>query len=124
MHTAAALAEYGMRVAWARVEGATLQGLEDNGVMSRAHLRNDAVSNDRATHRSRPGVPRSLSLALSLFLSVSLSLSRSLARSLARSLSLSLSPRGELHGQGHHLIDPKLRPGGKSEPKTTSTHES
>jgi hypothetical protein len=31
---------------------------------------------------------------------------------------------GELHGQGHHLIDPKLRPGGKSEPKTTSTHES
>jgi hypothetical protein len=25
-----------MRAAWARVEGATLQGLEDNGVMSRA----------------------------------------------------------------------------------------
>ncbi len=31
---------------------------------------------------------------------------------------------GELDGQGHHLIDPKLRPGGKSEDKTTSTHES
>ena len=31
---------------------------------------------------------------------------------------------GELHGHGHHLLDPKLRPGGKSGPKTTSTHES
>ncbi len=32
--------------------------------------------------------------------------------------------RCELHGQGHHLIDPKLRPVGKSGPKTTSTHKS
>ena len=31
---------------------------------------------------------------------------------------------GEVHSHGHHLFDPKLRPGGKSEPKTTSTHES
>jgi hypothetical protein len=28
----------------------------------------------------------------------------------------------ELHSHGHHLFDPKLRPGRKSEPKTTSTH--
>jgi hypothetical protein len=27
---------------------------------------------------------------------------------------------GQLHGHGHHLFDPKLRPGGKSGPKTTS----
>ena len=31
---------------------------------------------------------------------------------------------GDFHSHGHHLFDPKLRPGGKSEPKTTSTHES
>ena len=73
-----------------------LQGFEDNSVMSRTHLRKGAVSNDHTTHSSRPGVPRSLSLALSLFLSLSLSLSLacSLARSLslARSFALSLSP--------------------------------
>ena len=31
---------------------------------------------------------------------------------------------GDFHRLGHHLFDPKLRPGGKSEHKTTSTHES
>ena len=43
-----------MRAAWAREEGATLQGFEDNSVLSRTHLRNRAVSHDRAAHRSRP----------------------------------------------------------------------
>jgi hypothetical protein len=106
VRTAAARAECGMRAAWARVEGATLQGFEDRGTTL-------------ALSRSL-----SLSLALALSLARSLACSLSLARSLARLFSLSLSPRGELHRQGHHLIDPKLRPGGKSEPKTTSTHES
>ena len=32
--------------------------------------------------------------------------------------------RGDFHSPGHHLFDPKLRPGGKSGHKTTSTHES
>ena len=106
VRTAAARAECGMRAAWARVEGATLQGFEDRGTTL--------------------ALSRSLSLSLSLALSLARSLARSLslARSPARLFSLSLSPRGELHRQGHHLIDPKLRPGGKSEPKTTSTHES
>ena len=106
VRTAAARAECGMRAAWARVEGATLQGFEDRGTTL-------------ALSRSL-----SLSLALALSLARSLACSLSLARSLARLFSLSLSPRGELHRQGHHLIDAKLRPGGKSEPKTTSTHES
>ena len=106
VRTAAARAECGMRAAWARVEGPTLQGFEDRGTtlaLSHSH---------------------SLALALALSLARSLARSLSLSRSLASLFSLSLSPRGELHGQGHHLIDPKLRPGGKSEPKTTSTHES
>jgi hypothetical protein len=50
VRAAATRAECDMRAAWARVEGVTLQGFEDNSVMSRTHLRNDAVSNDRATH--------------------------------------------------------------------------
>jgi hypothetical protein len=77
--------------AWARVKGETLQGFEDNSVMSRTHLRNGAVRNDRVTHLSRPGIPCSLSLDLSLFLSLSLSLSLSLLLALSRLLALSLS---------------------------------
>jgi len=72
----AARAEYGMRVAWARVEGVTLQGFEDWTVRCRIWA----------------GVPRSLSLTLSL----SLSLSRLLTCSL--SLALSLSPRAVRNG--------------------------
>ena len=43
-----------MRAAWARVEGATLQGFEDNSVLSRTHLRNRVARHDRAAHLSRP----------------------------------------------------------------------
>ena len=117
VRTAAARAECGMRAAWARVEGATLQGFEDRGTTL-------ALSRSLSLSRSRS---RSLSRSLACSSSEKqfwCVRSLSLARSLARLFSLSLSPRGELHRQGHHLIDPKLRPGGKSEPKTTSTHES
>jgi hypothetical protein len=43
-----------MREAGARVERATLQGFEDNCVLSRTHLRNRAARHDRAAHRSSP----------------------------------------------------------------------
>ena len=66
----AARAEYGMRVAWARVEGVTLQGFEDWTVRCRIWA----------------GVPRSLSLTLSLSLSLSLACSLALSRSLSLSL--------------------------------------
>jgi hypothetical protein len=41
-----------MRAAWARVESETLQGFEDNSVLSRTHLRNRAARHDSAAHRS------------------------------------------------------------------------
>jgi hypothetical protein len=43
-----------MREAGARLERATLQGFEDNCVLSRTHLRNRAARHDRAAHRSSP----------------------------------------------------------------------
>ena len=70
VRTAAARAECGMRAAWARVEGATLQGFEDRGTTL--------------------ALSRSLSLSLSLSLARLLARYLSLARSIACSLSLSL----------------------------------
>jgi hypothetical protein len=43
-----------MRTAWARVESTTMQGFEDNSVLSRTQLRNRAVRHDHPAHRSRP----------------------------------------------------------------------
>ena len=73
VRTAAARAECGMRAAWARVEGATLQGFEDRGTTL-------ALSRSLSLSRSR---------SLSSSLACSLAISRSLARSLVLSLSLS-----------------------------------
>ena len=91
VRTAAARAECGMRAAWARVEGATLQGFEDRGTTL--------------------ALSRSLSLSLALALSRSLACSLAISRSLARSLVLSLSlSQGRTAPSGASPYRPKTAP--------------
>ena len=91
VRTAAARAECGMRAAWARVEGATLQGFEDRGTTL-------ALSRSLSLSRSR---------SLSRSLACSLAISRSLARSLVLSLSLS---QGRTAPSGASPYRPKTAP--------------